>query len=636
MPLEDMNKDLYSFNKEKDSFHPHEKSQYDPTYGGVPVVSPFDEKVQWEKARRQLNPFQKRILRIALAVLFLIILIVGSFVYSTWWQNNAFHQDRVAISFEGPSSADSTQTVKYIIHYKNDNQVTLNNSEIILSYSENFQPINNLNLKFLNSTSSRIFIGNIKPKSEGSVEVTGIFYAPKDAPVYLRGAINFVPSNGKKQLSMETQTSVNITTAPVILDVSAPAQVMDGDRLEYVIDYKNLDLRRLSNVQIRVDFPEGFQMSDSQPTPSQNGSYWTIGDLDSTQGGKIRISGMMHGTDGQSKKITVSLGQLEDNGQLALFNKREMSMQIVLPILTVGQSLDNSVSDVVNAGDVLKYTVTYHNSSTVALRNAIVAVELQGKVLDFSEIKVENGSFDGLKNTITWKASDLPALISINPNDTGKLHFSIPVKSIIPVESSNDKNFVIKTIAQIDSPDIPTPINANKIIGRNTLQLKLASKVILSTLGFFTDVQIKNYGLIPIRVGKETLFAIHWSLVNISNDMVNTRVVSSLPSGTRWTGVTYPSNEKVSYNPQANQLIWDAGNIAAGTGTILPPREVEFQVGVTPQENQVDQAVKLINNSIFTGSDAFTGKDVIVENPEKNTQLREDPTVGYLGGKAVK
>ncbi len=634
MSLDDLNKDLYRFSEEPNSLPEHEKSQFDPTLGNV-AASPFDEKVQWEKAKRELNPFQKRVLKITGVVLLVVILVAGGFIYAAWWQKNAFHQDRVTISFEGPSSADSTQTVKYIVHYKNDNQVTLKNSEIQLTYAENFQPIDNVNLKFVSPTSSRIFVGDIKPKSEGSVEVKGIFYAPKDAPVYLHGAINFTPSNGKVQLSMETQISVNIATAPVLLDVSGPTQATDGDKISYVIDYKNLDVRRLSNLQIRIELPEGFQLIDAQPTASQNGTAWTIGDLDSNQGGKIKINGTISGGDGQIKKLVVSLGQSQDDGQLALYNKREASLKIVAPILTVTQALDGVSKETINAGDVLKYIVKYHNTGTIGLRNAIVTVELQGKILDFSKTTVEKGSFDGTKNIITWKASDIPALANINPNDSGEVFFSIPVKAIIPITNENDKNFVAITVAKIDSPDIPTAVDSNKIIGSNTLELKLASKVLLNTLGYFTDTQLKNSGPIPIQVGKETLLAVHWTLVNISNDLVGGKVVSSLPTGVRWTGMTYPSNEKISYNSQTNQLNWDLGNVKAGLGASVPAREVEFQVGITPQMNQVGQAVKLLNKSVFTATDTFTGKAMMAESGEKDTQLSEDKTVGYAGGKVT-
>ncbi len=635
MSLNDLNKELYNPEEENISFRTHEQSQYDPGVG-VSAASPFDEKLEWEKAQHEMNSGQKRVLKIAVASLLLVVIGVGGFIFYGWWQKNAFFQDRVSISFEGPKEADSTQLIKYIIHYKNDNRVTLKNAEILLNYPENFQPTDNLNMKYLNSTSSRIFIGDVPAKSENTIELKGVFYAPKDFPVYLHGTMNFTPSNGSNILAMENQIGVNITTSPVILDVTVPAQAVNGDKIEYVIDYKNLDLRRLSNVQLRVDFPKGFQMTESQPIASQNESYWTIGNLEANQGGKIRIKGFIHGDDKENEVISVSLGRLGDDGQLAVYNKRETGTLIIAPFLTVVQKLSNSNSDVVSAGDVLKYTVSYKNMSTTGLRNAIVTVQLQGNVLDYSKISTEKGFFDGVKNIITWKASEIPALGNINPNEGGELTFSIPVKTVIPVANENDKNFVIKTLARIDSPDIPTPIDSNKIIGSNNLELKLASKVLFDTKGYYNDSQIKNSGPIPMQVGEETLFAIHWAVSNVSNDLTDARVVAALPTGVRWTGLIYPYNEKISYDSRTNQLVWEIGNIKAGAGLLTPVKEVEFQIGVTPQINQIGQALKLVNKSVFTGKDSFVGINVKVDNPEKNTQLTEDSRVGYEGGKVAK
>ncbi|NTV41326.1 MAG: hypothetical protein HGA61_03585 [Candidatus Moranbacteria bacterium] len=635
MSLEDLNKNLHNMGGGETHLHSHEKSQYDPTFVSA-SVSPFDEKMEWEKARREMNPFQKRVLKISVIVLLVIVLVVSGFVFSAWWQKNAFHQDRVSISFEGPKEADSTQVVKYIIHYRNDNPVKLRDAEVQLSYSENFQPTDNVNLKYLNSTNSRIFIGDIPSKGEGTVEVKGIFYAPKDFPVYLHGLIKFVPSNGKTEFSVGTQTSVNITTSPVILNVSAPTQATDGDSVEYVVDYKNLDIRRLNNVQIRMEFPMGFQIVQAQPESSQDDSYWTLGDLDSNQGGKIKIRGTIQGANNENKNIVVSLGRLGADGQFSIYNKREVGIQIVLPALSVRQKVDGIKDGVVSAGDNLRYTINYQNTGTSGLRDAIVSVEIQGKILDFAKINSGGGYFDGGKNTIIWKASEVPALANINPNTTGELNFSIPVKTIIPVINKNDKNFVVRTVARIDSPDIPTPIDSNKIIGSNVLELKLSSKVILDTKGYFNDAKIKNSGPIPIRVGAETLFAMHWSLVNISNDLTDCKVVSSLPAGVRWTGLVYPENEYVSYDARTNQITWSIGNMVAGLGTLSPPKEVEFQVGVTPQINQVGEMLKLVNESFFSGTDIFTGKEITVQNGAKDTQLIEDPGVKYEGGKVVK
>jgi hypothetical protein len=114
------------------------------------------------------------------------------------------------------------------------------------------------------------------------------------------------------------------------------------------------------------------------------------------------------------------------------------------------------------------------------------------------------------------------------------------------------------------------------------------------------------------------------------------KVVSSLPSGLRWTGNVYPKNEKIVYNERTNQIIWDVGDVAAGVGILDPVREVEFQVGVTPQANQVGEPVVLINKSNLTAKDNFTNEDVSLTSEQRNSELPEDSTVGYTNGKVAK
>ncbi|KKQ53476.1 MAG: hypothetical protein US70_C0003G0019 [Parcubacteria group bacterium GW2011_GWD2_38_11] len=636
MPLNDLNRELYSPHSDDVGSRTHEQSKYDPSLGVNDGLSPFEQEQHWNQPQKGLSSSQKKKLWIGISIFMVIVLAIGGLFFYRWWLKNAFHQDRVSLSFEGPKEADSTQPMKYIIHYTNNNRVTLKNVEINLSYSENFQPTDNLNLKYLSPTASKVFIGDVKPMSSGQAELKGIFYAPKDFPVYLRGEIVFIPSNGATSLAMSNQIGVNITAAPVFLGVAAPQQVVDGDGLEYVIDYKNLDVRRVGDVQIRVDFPQGFEMSSSQPKASEKESYWYIGNLEANQGGKIVIQGKIKGSADEGKNIIVSLGHMGGDNEFVVYNKQELTTRIVSPILAVGQKLDGKDSGVVGAGELLKYVVTYQNTGTIGLRDAIISAEVKSDILDFSKISVEKGFYDGAKNLITWKASDVPELAIISPKTGGMVYFSIPVKSVIPIENKLDKNFIISSVAKIDSPDIPTPLDSNKIIGSNKLELRLASKVIFDTKGYYTDTKIKNSGPIPMETGKETTFTIHWQIINVSNDIAGAKVVSALPSGARWTGQVYPSNEKISYNARTNQIIWDAGDILAGVGVLDLPREIVFQVGVTPQANQIGNPIDLLNKSIFTASDSFVNQNITLEGEKKNTMLYEDQAIGFNNGKVVK
>ncbi|EKD58652.1 MAG: hypothetical protein ACD_56C00077G0003 [uncultured bacterium] len=635
MSLQDLNKDLYKDNSDLIAGRTHEQSLYDPTKIAGQVASPFDKEEQWNAPQKGLSPASKKRLWIGLAVLLLIVLAaVGAFGYQ-WWLKNAFHQDRVAVSFEGPKEADSTQPSKYLIHYKNNNRVTLKNAEIKLSYAENFQPTDNLNLKFLSPTASKIFIGDIKPMSEGSVELKGIFYAPKDFPVYLRASLNFIPSNGSAELAMEGQIGVNITAAPVLLSIGAPQNAADGDSVQYIVDYKNLDVRQLSGVQIRIDFPAGFTFGSSQPQATEKDSSWYLGNMEPYQSGKINIQGRLNGGEGETKDLIVSFGHVGADDKFVVYSKQELSTHIVSPVLAVRQSLDGKTDNVINAGEVLKYVIEFQNTGSIGLRDAIVTAKVDGKLMDFSKLSVEGGSYDSATNLITWKASDVPALSIINPKAKGQVRFFLPVKEIIPVASKLDKNFVVTSIAKIDSPDIPTPIDSNKVIGSNQLELKLASKVLFDTRGYYNDAGIKNSGPIPMLPGQETTFTIHWAITTVSNDISGARVTSSLPSGVRWTGKIFPSEEKILYNSRSNQISWDAGNISAGTGVNGKAREVVFQVAVKPEANQVGQPLTLLNKALFSAKDDFVSKEIAIETPLKDTQLYEDQGVGANNGKVA-
>jgi uncharacterized repeat protein (TIGR01451 family) len=635
MSLKDLNRELDNPNDPELAHHVHEKSNYDPWVVNSKLdfeKSPFEEE-KWGEVKKGLTLEQKRKIKIGIETLLGVFFLVSLVLGFQWWQKNSFRQDRVAIYFEGPREVDNTGITKYIIHYNNANQVSLKNVEIYLKYPENFQPTNNVNLKILSPTTSKIAIPDIKARSEKSVELNGVFYAPKNYPVQIEAKIIYTPSNKQEQLFNDTKIGVTVTKTPIVLDIAAPQNASSGDAVEYVIDYKSLDVRLMSDMQVRIDFPAGFEYIASQPLPSEKNSYWYVGNLEPNQGGQIRIQGKLSGIQGDTKTIAVLLGRVDQDGQFSLYNKRETTTKMNAPMLSINQKIRDHADFIVNSGEELNYVVSFRNNGNIGLRNAIVTAQIDGNILDLSKLKIEKGSFDSNTGLITWKASEVPVLANIDAGQGGEVYFSVPVKQVIPVSTPNDKNFEITTVAKIDSPDIPTPIDSNKIIDSNTLKLRLASKIIFDTKGFYTDKDITNSGPIPLQVGKETTFTMHWSITNVSNDLTKIKVISSLPSGVQWKGMIKPEGEKISFNQRTNQIIWEVGDIPSGTGIINSTRSIAFQIGITPQSNNAGESMIILNEAILTGNDIFISKDVSVRTDKKNTELPEDPGVGYVGGK---
>jgi hypothetical protein len=440
----------------------------------------------------------------------------------------------------------------------------------------------------------------------------------------LHASLHYTPTKGTSELVSKAQIGVSITSAPVTVELLGPENIVSGDLMEYIIDYKNQDNRPLQDAQIKITYPEGFEFASSEPFPSENKNVWYIGTVEPNVGGKIRIKGKMNGTEGQIKNTKVMIGHAGSSGDFAVYNQRERKTKIVAPALVIAQDVAGNPNKIVHAGETISYIIAYKNNSDLTLRDAIVTVSINGSVLDFSRLVLEKGSFDEKNGIITWKSSDAPGLGSIPPKGQGSIGFSIGVKSNIPINSPADKNLIISSSAKIDSPDIPTPIGANKVIGSNQLDLMLGTKVIFEQLGYFNDTQLPNTGPIPMEVGKETSFTLHWSITNVSNDISGGTVTSTLPSGVKWLGKIFPSNEKISYNERSNQLSWDTGPIAAATGILTPKKEVAFQISVIPQINEAGKKITLINETSFSTKDLFTGENINFSLKAKDTLLSED------------
>jgi hypothetical protein len=620
MSLDDLNRRLYEKNPDM-SDRKHEASQYDPTQNLAGKTQEFQQEKKWEPTFNGEDSFRKKAIKIGALVVFGLIIITGLIVGIIKYKQSAFNESKVIVSVKGADSVDSTDLISYKIAYNNDNRVDLNNAEILLGYSENFQLEENPNLKIENQTNSKIILGTIKAHSGGEVEIHGKFYGPKDYIVYLNATLNYIPSNFNSTFQSTNKLGVNVRTSPIALEVAAPLEAANGNSLEYVINYQNNSSRSFNNVSLKNEYPEKFDFISANPKATDGNNVWYVGTISPNQTGKITILGNINGLKDEEKTLKASLGFPGSDGQFIAYSQKEAHTKITSSPLFISQTVNGQNNTNVNAGQFLSYKIIYANNGEVGLRNAIITMEINSPVLDFSKLKLKSGAYDAEKKTITWRASDVPELAVLNPGQRGEIDFEIPVYEIIPVNNESEKNFTLVSTAKIDSPDVPTPLGSNKIISSNKIELKLNSKIILEREVFYNDKDIANTGPIPPIVGQATTYTVRWKVANVSNDVSDIAVVSSMPSGVRWTNKFYPDNEQLTFNERSNQIVWNIGKIKNSVGVLSPKKEVAFQVSVLPQTNQVGQALVLLNPAVLTGKDLFTNQDIQVEVKELENKI---------------
>ena len=199
--------------------------------------------------------------------------------------------------------------------------------------------------------------------------------------------------------------------------------------------------------------------------------------------------------------------------------------------------------------------------------------------LDLSTVSLDRGTYQPATRQILFKASDLPALARLQPGQSGSAQFSVKVRSDAITVAMGKKNVTFETIARIDSPDVPTPIGANKTVASNTIRVKLLSEVSVDMFGVYTDTEFPNTGPLPLQLDQETTFSIHVKVASDLNDITGSQMIFRIPSGIRYIGSLVGERETVRWNSRAGELVWEIGTLLGGQSA---RRELVFRVGLTP------------------------------------------------------
>lgn len=631
MSLSEIKNRLYK-KDEKPHLAEYEKSEFDPeSKTATPSNIGLNANDAWEEKKAFIGKEEKKAAKVGFIWLGVILGIIGIVVGVFQVRKSSFNESKIAVSISGPDEVRSGELATYEVSYVNDNWGSLENVVLRISHPESFNPEDSEAYKRESPTVSSVEIGDIKGHSSGKIIFSGKAYSPKGTLIYIKADMDYMPGNFNSKYSTSKQMGINVTSTPIRLEVMAPLAAASGNAIDYEIRYKNEGAEDFDDLRIRVDYPEGFAFSGSDPGISEGNNTWHIGTLKAGEAGKIIINGSIQGDKDTYKSVEAFLGSMSQ-GNLVVYDDEKASTKIIASPLSIWQIVNENPSLTVNPGDGLRFKIFYKNDGELRLQNVIIRENIDSLVLDYSTLKTDGGAFDDSSKTIEWKASDHPKLALVNPGDEGYVEFSIKVKDIIPVKTVDDNNFMISSVAKIDSPDIPTPINMNKIVLSNRKDMKLNTKLILGVQGLYKSPTIENFGPIPPKVGEETSYTIHLKAGNVSNKVTDAKVEIVLPTWVTMTGKKNPENADLDYNERTNSLVWRIGDMQVGEGIVSPYRELAFQIKIKPSPNQAGDVVQLVKSMILSGKDLFTGLDIVTNGGAKNTMLLEDAFI-KSGGK---
>ncbi len=390
----------------------------------------------------------------------------------------------------------------------------------------------------------------------------------------------------------------------------------------------------MKNISLETTYPDGFRFDSSSVAPSSFTNYWELGDLPAHASGTLTISGRFGATSQSTFSIPVKITSKFGGKEFELANASLDVTPSPSPLeLTVG--INGRDSYVASVGDTLAYSIRYKNGSGIALSNLALRVALSGELFDFSSLSVSGASYDPSSRTLTWNASNLPALRLVDPGMSGEVHFSIALKDQFKLSRLNDKNYYVRATVSADSPSVPYYLSASRTSAQIQVDTKVSGAVSIAARAYYRDAlsQIANAGSLPPKVGQTTQFTVHWLLSDYANDANSVEARAILPAGVRWTGVTKTNGDsEPRFDADSNEVVWNVSKLSANRGVLTDPLEAAFQIEATPGTGQIGQYETILGKTRLSATDSFTGAALQAVADPLTTALPFDDTVSSAQG----
>lgn len=587
-----------------------------------------DDQIEMKKpAKKQ----KKKLTFFGKLVIFSTLFFIGSFfvAFYVFFQGvNVISTENVDISISGPSSIGGGEELSFQITVQNNNSVDLELADLIVEY-----PAGTLSLDDRNTELSlvRETLNTVPAGSSATQIFKSVLFGNEGDEKEIIITVEYRAEGSNAIFFKERKYEIVIDSSPIVFVVDTPEKVMAGQEFEMNIEILSNSNKVVKDFLFEVDYPFGFDFKGSNITPDYQNTVWNFGDIAPNSKRTLKIKGVLEGQD-QEERIFRFYGGSEDKENLNEIKAKLVS--IMEPILIkkslIGSELvlngDYSSEYITSSGKSIRADILWSNNLITKLTDAEVEVNLKGNILDKGSVFSDEGYYRSIDNKIIWSKKESPQLAVLNPATDGNLSFSFSIYPLSYISNSGIKNpeIEIELIIRANQPS-ESGSAIEKIETKIIKTIKVNSNLLLTARNLYSTGSFENSGPIPPKVDKETTYTIVLTANNTSNSISGAKVTASLPSYVKWMNKIYPSFENVKFNQVGGEIIWDIGDIPAGSGITTSAKEVSFQVSFLPSLSQVGSEPVLVDNIKIEGIDDFTGKKISYPIKVVTTSFETDP-----------
>lgn len=627
--IEELQSDLYSRSADNIFFKKRHTLKDRGKYSDKPVEWQEEE----EKPKIQI-PYNK----ILLGTFIFFVFALGFAFFRFFGGSNTVSGNNIDILVSGPVSIAGGEEIPLDILVKNNNNIDLKTVDLRIEFPAGTRQSGSLQTELKRYSE---VLGDISVGKSAEKVVKAVLFGQENTQQVVKITVEYRVTGSNAIFSKEKDYNVLISSSPVNISVLGPTEVNSNQPVNFTANITSNSLTTVKNLILKIDYPFGFTLNDSTPKPvSSDGSVFNLGDLEPGAKRVIKVTGVAQGQDGEQRVFKFTVGTestTNDNTIDVPLSIYTSTLSLKKPSLGVSVLLDQSSDQTISAsGDKrINGQVSWQNNLTDKIENASVKIQFKGNILNKDSVSVQRGFYNSIDNSITFDKSDYPDLATINPGDNGDMSFSFSLYSPDSKPGISFGNSELDmTITALG--DIAGASGVQGTLFSDTRTVKELSGLRILSRSLHTVGAFENSGPVPPQAENETTYTIVWTATDSFNSISGAKVTAILPPYVKWTGYTSPSTEKINYDANSGQVVWDIGDMQPGLGTNSPSREVSFQVSITPSLSQVGQELNLINEATISGVDAFSGQRVGEVKPPTTTNIVSDPTYAQDIGKVIR
>ncbi len=537
-----------------------------------------------------LNPQNLKKIILVLLVLVIVVGAVGYFFY----QRNIFGQDRVRFEITAPENVEAGEEVDYVVRYRNNSEVRLEEVVLVFEYPENAVPVEEEDLgediRRRGEHRREVTIGELNPGEGKATTFTARLFGEEGSMFEASAWIRYVPKNLAARYESKREHIAIIEKVPISFNFQIPTTVDPDREASFRLRFSSEIDYPLTDLEVRLTYPDNFYFIRSAPKVEAEGKdQWSWSVLNKGDDGTIDIDGVLKGNPGDAKIFNATLGIWVGDNFITL-KKASRGTSISKSDLLLDMQVNGKDDYVADAGELLHYEIFFRNIGKETLEELFLLVDLDENTLNFDQVEPRDGRFQEDRGVIIWSHTFDYTLLSLKENEEGRVEFWARVREDLP------QNPEIKVKASMERAE-------------KTLESRVNTRLSLNQKVIHRGSPFEEIGPFPFEEGEVSTYAVKWEIKNYFNSVRDAVISVKLPEGARITGEKEPDDFPLSFNSSTREVTVDIESIYEGEKL-----EIFFEVEIEP-EGDLEEEDILVYEAKMKAQDRRTNNIITTIGP---------------------